>query len=47
MECISCGKETADGVKFPCPKCGKDIFRCNKCRTLSIEYKCKCGYQGP
>ncbi|MFZ5955645.1 MAG: zinc finger domain-containing protein [Nanoarchaeota archaeon] len=47
MECISCGENTA-GVKFPCPECGKELFRCKKCRTLSIEYKCShCGYSGP
>ena len=48
MKCISCEKETTGSVKFPCPKCSKELMRCDKCRTLSIEYKCpKCEYQGP
>jgi len=47
MECISCNKETADGVKLNCPECDNAIFRCAKCRGLSIEYSCKCGYKGP
>lgn len=47
MKCVSCGKETEDCVKFPCPECKKEISRCNKCRGLSIEFKCGCGYQGP
>jgi len=45
--CISCGKETSEGIKLPCPSCKKEIFRCNKCRNLSIEYNCKCEHQGP
>ncbi|MBT3642671.1 RNA-binding protein [archaeon] len=48
MECTSCSKETTKSVKFPCPKCGKQILRCDKCRSLSIEYKCNnCEYVGP
>lgn len=47
MECISCNKETGDGTKFHCPECKKEIFRCERCRTLSIDYKCKCDYIGP
>ncbi|MBT3398020.1 RNA-binding protein [archaeon] len=46
-ECTSCGKETQGSIKFPCPKCKNDIQRCNKCRSLSIEYKCDCGHKGP
>ena len=31
-----------------CPKCREEILRCDKCRSLSIEYKCpKCEYKGP
>ncbi|MFA4960787.1 MAG: zinc finger domain-containing protein [Candidatus Pacearchaeota archaeon] len=48
MRCISCEKENAEGVKFPCPSCGEKILRCDKCRSLSIEFKCKkCNYKGP
>ena len=48
MKCISCSKETSKIVRFPCPGCGEEILRCDKCRGLSIEYKCpKCGYKGP
>lgn len=46
-KCISCGKETTKGILFPCPKCKEKIFRCEKCRNLSKEYECKCGYKGP
>ena len=45
-ECISCGSRIC-AVKFPCPKCKKEIGRCEKCRKISIEYKCDCGYVGP
>ena len=46
--CTSCGKNASDVVKFPCPKCGKEIIRCNKCRALSIKYSCPdCGFVGP
>ncbi|MFA5061242.1 MAG: zinc finger domain-containing protein [Candidatus Pacearchaeota archaeon] len=48
MKCTSCEKECSEGVDFPCPVCGNRIFRCDKCRGLSIEYKCdSCGYVGP
>ena len=47
IERISCNKKSQESIKFPCPGCKKEIMRCNKCRTLSIEYKCKCGYTGP
>lgn len=47
-KCVSCGKLSMDGVKFHCPKCGVEIYRCKKCRGLSVEYKCpKCGFVGP
>ena len=47
MKCTSCGKENTNNVKFPCPKCGKEILRCDKCRSLSVKYNCnKCGYIG-
>jgi Zn-ribbon RNA-binding protein len=47
-DCTGCGKKVTDGVKFPCPKCGVDIRRCERCRNLSVEYVCpKCGYIGP
>ncbi|MFH1521420.1 MAG: zinc finger domain-containing protein [archaeon] len=48
MKCAGCSKETSQGVKLPCSKCGKEIIRCSRCRSLSIEYKCpKCGRVGP
>ncbi|NPE29621.1 RNA-binding protein [Methanococcoides sp. SA1] len=48
MKCTSCNKETTKIVKFPCAKCKNEILRCDKCRSLSIEYKCtKCGHKGP
>jgi len=47
MRCISCKKQAESGVIFPCPECKKQLFRCNKCRNLSIEYKCECGFKGP
>jgi len=47
-KCISCDKKSLDSVKFHCPKCKNEIMRCNKCRSLSIDYVCpKCGYRGP
>ncbi len=47
-KCVSCDKSSNDGVKFPCPKCGAEIFRCKKCRSLSVKYVCPiCGYIGP
>jgi len=47
MECKSCGAEFMKGAKFKCPECGKEIARCNKCKKLSVSYKCKCGFEGP
>ncbi|PIU75892.1 RNA-binding protein [Candidatus Pacearchaeota archaeon CG06_land_8_20_14_3_00_35_12] len=48
MKCLSC-KEMIEknGSKFPCPKCKVEIARCNKCKKLSVQYKCKCGFEGP
>tara|TARA_Y100000034_G_C6570074_1_gene247024 strand:+ start:223 stop:369 length:147 start_codon:yes stop_codon:yes gene_type:complete len=46
-QCTSCKKETQHAVKLKCPNCGEEILRCHKCRGLSIEYECECGYQGP
>jgi len=35
-------------VDAECPKCGNKITRCEKCRRLSIEYKCpRCEHEGP
>ncbi|MFH1751517.1 MAG: zinc finger domain-containing protein [archaeon] len=47
--CSSCNKEvTNDFVEFECPGCSKKrIVRCEKCRALSKEYKCSCGFVGP
>jgi hypothetical protein len=47
MKCTSCGKDTKAGVRFKCPECNEEIFRCEKCKQLSIEYKSKCGFVGP
>jgi Zn-ribbon RNA-binding protein len=48
MKCISCDKKTVQIVKFPCPICKTEIVRCDKCRKLSISYKClKCEHKGP
>ena len=48
MKCVSCNKETIKSIKFPCPEWGTQLMRCEKCRTLSIEYGCqKCEYRGP
>lgn len=47
MECKSCAIKISKGIVFPCPKCKKEIYRCTKCRKLSIEYKCDCGFAGP
>jgi len=50
--CSSCGRlipPSERGVAFYCPNCGKIlIWRCRKCRKLSIKYKCPaCGFEGP
>lgn len=48
MKCNSCNKEISnDGLVFKCPECGKKINRCDKCRKLSVKYKCECGFEGP
>jgi len=45
---MCCQKEFASGVSFKCPECGKEtIARCTKCKRLNINYKCKCGFEGP
>jgi hypothetical protein len=48
--CTSCNTEvTDDFTKFKCPSCGKeDIIRCNRCKSISKQYKCpNCGFIGP
>ena len=47
VNCTSCSKETHESVKFPCPGCGNEVLRCDKCRNLSIDFECKCGHTGP
>ena len=34
-------------VKFHCPECDAEIYRCPKCRTFGHEYTCECGFKGP
>ncbi|MDW8170728.1 MAG: zinc finger domain-containing protein [Desulfurococcaceae archaeon] len=50
--CSSCHKlmnPEEPGAAFPCPNCGSImIYRCAKCRKLSVPYKCPvCGFEGP
>ncbi|PIU02992.1 MAG: RNA-binding protein [Candidatus Diapherotrites archaeon CG09_land_8_20_14_0_10_32_12] len=46
--CNTCNKKTDDYVKFKCPSCGEQIYRCNHCRTLGNTFKCKkCGMELP
>jgi len=50
--CSSCGKKIVNqesATSFKCPNCGETIItRCEKCRILSVKYKCeKCGFEGP
>lgn len=49
IKCFSCGKELEnEGVIFKCPYCEKrNIARCAKCRKVSVNYKCECGFEGP
>lgn len=52
MRCSSCGKRVeaeSYWVRFQCPECGKgDVVRCERCRKLSVVYKCpKCEFEGP
>lgn len=48
MKCKSCDSELDNGaVVLECPNCQTKIARCNKCRNLSIEFECKCGFKGP
>ncbi|MCP8310525.1 MAG: zinc finger domain-containing protein [Candidatus Methylarchaceae archaeon HK02M1] len=50
--CTSCNRPIAPGekaVKFYCLNCGQVvIWRCEKCRKFSRDYKCiNCGFIGP
>ncbi|MFA4946837.1 MAG: zinc finger domain-containing protein [Candidatus Micrarchaeia archaeon] len=48
MACISCGRDSTDNVKFPCPECGAKLERCASCRRNENAYACpKCGFEGP
>lgn len=47
--CSSCGRETQDYAKFPCPdaSCKEILVRCKLCRENENPYQCKCGFKGP
>jgi len=50
--CTSCHRPVnpkEHGASFMCPNCGQVvIYRCRKCRQLSIPYTCpNCGFKGP
>ncbi|MBI2085172.1 MAG: RNA-binding protein [Candidatus Aenigmarchaeota archaeon] len=50
--CTACGSAaiyTGSFVEFLCPNCNGDLIRrCEKCKNLSNNYKCKkCGFEGP
>ncbi len=52
MKCTSCGMNLSGDdrfVRFKCPNCLKvEIFRCSRCKRLSVEYLCpNCGFKGP
>ena len=52
LTCVSCGKRVETEsywVRFKCPACSdSEVIRCEKCRRLSVKYKCpKCGFEGP
>ncbi|MCD6476736.1 MAG: DUF1610 domain-containing protein [Candidatus Aenigmarchaeota archaeon] len=51
LKCSSCGTNLIgqeNFVKIKCPKCGEqEIFRCFRCKKLSVKYTCKCGFEGP
>ena len=50
MDCTSCKQEISpidEYVKFHCPECDAEIYRCPKCRTFGHEYTCECGFKGP
>ncbi|MDO8642492.1 MAG: zinc finger domain-containing protein [Candidatus Woesearchaeota archaeon] len=50
IQCMSCKTNVAgakDVTRFPCPKCGKEIIRCGKCRRIVAQYQCTCGFLGP
>ncbi len=34
-------------VRFPCPKCGKEIVRTQNEREIVAAYTCGCGFTGP
>ncbi|MGC8850774.1 MAG: hypothetical protein ACP5O3_00905 [Candidatus Micrarchaeia archaeon] len=46
--CSSCGRETSDYTKFPCPNasCNEVVVRCKPCRENEVSYEC-CGFKGP
>ncbi len=49
-KCVSCGINIAgmSAAAFKCPDCGKQIYRCAKCRKQSNLYECSsCGFRGP
>ncbi|PSQ24325.1 RNA-binding protein [Halobacteriales archaeon QS_8_65_32] len=50
QQCISCGIDVSgtNAARFACPKCGRRIARCAKCRKQSNNYECSdCGFRGP
>ena len=50
MICTSCKQEISPidkYVKFHCPECDAEIYRCPKCRTFGHKYTCECGFKGP
>ncbi|HIJ98661.1 TPA: DUF1610 domain-containing protein [archaeon] len=51
VHCTSCGTELradTSSVELICPSCGKNkIGRCGRCKKLSREYTCECGFVGP
>ncbi len=50
VQCTSCNAPLAEAgaTRFPCPKCGHEIRRCNRCRKQSVPYICpQCGFRGP
>jgi hypothetical protein len=49
-QCVSCGINISgmSAARFDCPDCGRQIFRCAKCRKQSNLYECpECGFTGP
>ncbi|MFH0869392.1 MAG: zinc finger domain-containing protein [archaeon] len=48
--CISCKDEVTNdsgAAIFICPQCGTQVIRCSHCRKTAVNYKCKCGFEGP